>query len=201
MLVGTDGHDDISGAEGDDIIKGEGGSDILNGNGGDDQLFGGAGRDRLDGGAGNDRLDAGIDDDFDELKGGSGDDVLIVNGRHDVAYESYANAENGGEDFLIIGEGLAADLPNGADGFTFAFTENHGVDLPEESAGARRLVGNNIEHVQLEGRANHDIFADGYDNRLTGNDGDNRIDAGGGNDRVAGGGRQRRSQQRRSQRR
>lgn len=188
VLVGTDSHDAISGAEGDDVISGLGGSDILNGNGGDDQLFGGAGRDRLDGGAGADQLDGGDDDDLDLLKGGSGDDVIILHGQNDVALESYNSGGNGGEDLVIVRQSFADDLPAGADGFTFAFAENHGYDLPDGAAGARRLVGNNIEHIQLEGTANHDIVADSYDNRLTGNDGSNLIHAGDGDDNVVGGG-------------
>lgn len=188
ILTGTDGHDAISGAEGDDIISGLGGSDILNGNGGDDQLFGGAGRDRLDGGAGADQLDGGNDDDLDLLKGGSGDDVLILHGTNDIALESYNSGGTGGDDLLIVNHSLANDLPGGADGFTFAFAENHGYDLPDGTAGARRLVGNNIEHIQLKGSANHDIVADSYDNRLTGNDGNNIIHAGDGDDDVIGGG-------------
>lgn len=179
ILTGTDGHDAISGAEGNDIISGLGGSDILNGNGGDDQLFGGAGRDRLDGGA---------DDDLDVLKGGSGDDVIILHGTNDIALEAYNSGGTGGDDLLIIRQSFADDLPGGTDGFTFAFAENHGNDLPSGASGARRLVGNNIEHVRLEGTADHDIVADSYDNRLTGNDGNNLIHAGDGDDDVIGGG-------------
>ena len=188
LLTGTDGHDAISGAEGNDVIQGLGGSDILNGNGGDDQLFGGAGRDRLDGGAGADLLDGGNDDDLDLLKGGSGDDVIILHGQHDVALESYNSGGTGGDDLVIVRQSLADDLPVGADGFTFAFAENHGQDLPTGTTGARRLVGDNIENIRLEGTANHDIVADSFDNRLTGNDGSNIIYAGDGDDDVIGGG-------------
>lgn len=187
VLTGTDGHDAISGGEGDDLIEGLGGSDILNGNGGDDQLFGGAGQDRLDGGFGNDLLDGGDDGELDLLKGGGGDDVLIVNGRSDIALESYGDSHNGGDDLLLVRDSFANDLPEGADGFTFDYAENFGTDLPDGAAAARRLVGNNIEHVTLEGSANHDIVADSFDNRLTGNDGDNLIRAGGGDDILAGG--------------
>lgn len=186
ILIGTDGDDAISGGSGDDIIFGNGGRDLLNGNEGDDQLFGGAGEDDLKGGAGNDILDGGAD--YDNLLGGSGDDVLIVNGRHDVALD-YDGPVNSGEDRLVVQQGYADDLAaSGIDSATFFFSsENVGDRLPGGVASHAQQVAVGIEHLSLKGTADHDIVADSFGNRLTGNDGDNVIHAGAGDDKIVGG--------------
>ena len=186
VLIGTDGDDAISGGSGDDIIFGNGGRDLLNGNEGNDQLFGGAGEDNLKGGAGNDILDGGAD--YDNLLGGSGDDVLIINGRHDVALD-YDGPANSGEDRLVVQQGYADDLAaSGIDSATFFFSsENVGDRLPSGVASHAQQVAVGIEHLSLKGTADHDIVADSFSNRLTGNDGDNIIHAGAGDDKVVGG--------------
>ncbi|MEM9626532.1 MAG: calcium-binding protein [Pseudomonadota bacterium] len=187
VLVGTAGHDAISGAEGDDVISGLSGSDILNGNGGDDQLFGGTGRDRLNGGAGDDLLEGGPDDDLDLLQGGLGDDVIVIESHNDVALERDFGAYADDQDLVIVREGYADDLPNGEQSSTFVFADNLGLTLPDGASGYRQLLSNGIEHVRLEGSADHDIFADDLDNQLTGNAGANVIHSGGGNDELNGG--------------
>ena len=187
VLVGTESHDAISGAEGDDVISGLGGSDILNGNGGDDQLFGGAGQDRLDGGAGDDLLEGGDDNDLDLLQGGLGDDVIIIESHNDVALERDFGAYADDEDLVIVREGYADDLPHGEQSSTFVFADNLGSALPTGASGYRQLLSDGIEHVQLEGTADHDIFADDLNNRLAGNAGDNVIYSGAGNDQLSGG--------------
>lgn len=186
LLVGTDGHDAISGGEGDDIVRGLDGSDILNGNGGDDELFGGAGRDRLDGGAGADRLEGGDDNDLDLLQGGLGDDVIIIQSHNDVALERDFGAYADDQDLVIVREGYADDLPHGEQSSTFVFADNLGSSLPPGASGYRQLLSDGIEHVRLEGTADHDIFADDLDNQLTGNAGANVIFGGAGNDQLSG---------------
>ena len=109
VLEGTEGHDKIIGAGGDDIIFGRAGNDILNGNDGNDELHGGTGQDTLFGGAGNDFLEGGDDDDLDLLNGGIGDDVLVVDGRNDLARESLSNV---GDDLQIVRDGYALEKGN-----------------------------------------------------------------------------------------
>ena len=186
VLIGTDGDDAISGASGDDIIYGQGGRDVLNGNEGDDQLFGGTGSDRLYGGAGDDRLEGGDDDDLDLLRGGLGDDVIYVESHLDLALERDFGAYADDEDLMIVRGGYADDLPHGETTSTFVFADNLGASLPTGASGYRQLVSPGIEHVRLEGTADHDIFADAMDNKLTGNGGDNVIHGGAGNDELNG---------------
>lgn len=190
VLIGTDGHDELVGASGNDVLHGLGGSDVLLGNEGDDQLFGGTGRDRLDGGAGNDILDGGQDTDLDLLRGGLGDDVIYVDGLHDVPLERDFGAYANDNDLVVIRQGYADQLPNGHDSATFVFADNLGAPLPEGASGYRQLLSAGVENAGSEGTANHDFFADGRDNQLFGNDGDNVIHAGGGDDRAFGGGGQ-----------
>ena len=96
-LTGTDLKETIFGKKGDDTITGGGVDDIF-GDQGDDILDGGPGSDALDGGSGNDTVVGGYSDvmdgasgndkfDFSNItslpeyiKGGSGDDTLILAG-------------------------------------------------------------------------------------------------------------------------
>jgi CSLREA domain-containing protein len=73
-LVGTSGHDVLTGTGGADGILLGGGKDLANGLGGADGICGGGGKDRLRGGSGKDRLlgQAGRD----KLIGGGGVDLL-----------------------------------------------------------------------------------------------------------------------------
>ena len=65
-LIGSDGHDALSGSAAANWLYGGPGNDDLNGLGGLDWLYGEAGNDDLNGGAGDDRL-----------RGGSGNDDLF----------------------------------------------------------------------------------------------------------------------------
>ncbi|MGI9437535.1 MAG: calcium-binding protein [Geminicoccaceae bacterium] len=186
VLIGGDGDDLILGASGNDIIHGNGGSDVLLGHEGNDELHGGTGRDRLDGGAGNDFLEGGADDDLDILRGGSGDDTLVMNSVLDVPLERTTNAGQG-NDSLFVRESYAQSLPGGIDSSTFVFGDNFGEALPAGSSAYRQQLSNGIENLTLEGSADLDIFAAGNHNQLTGNAGDNLIHAGAGDDVVRGG--------------
>ena len=186
VLEGTEGHDNIIGASGDDVIFGRGGNDILNGNEGDDELHGGIGKDKLFGGSGNDFLEGGDDHDLDQLRGGIGDDVLVVNGVGDLALERFNEQ---GDDLQIVRDGYAEEKGTSAEGTTFVFAAN--IDarnpLPEGAAADIQSMATGIENLTFEGDVDYDAFADDYDNRLTGNNGDNLLHAGAGNDVLAGG--------------
>lgn len=184
VLQGTEGHDKIIGLAGDDVIFGKGGSDVLYGNEGNDELHGGAGRDTLFGGSGNDFLEGGDDDDLDLLNGGTGDDVLVVDGTGDLALESL-NSQ--GDDLQIVRDGYAEEKGTSAEGTTFVFADNVGKPLPVGAAQDTQSMSNGIENLTFEGSVDYDVFADDFDNRLTGNDGNNLIYAGGGDDILAGG--------------
>ena len=140
-------------------------------------------RDSLKGGAGDDILDGGTD--YDNLLGGAGDDILIINGRHDVALD-YDSSANSGSDTLVVQQGYADDIASsGIDRSTFFFSsENSGDALPGGVAAYAQQVAVGIEHISLEGTANHDMVADSGSNRLTGND---EVVGGGGQDDLRGG--------------
>lgn len=186
VLEGTEGHDRIIGASGDDVIFGKGGNDLLSGNEGDDELHGGAGKDKLFGGSGNDFLEGGDDHDLDLLKGGIGDDVLVVNGVGDLALERFNDP---GDDLQIVRDGYAEQKGTSVEGTTFVFADNIDAKkpLPEGAALDTQSMATGIENLAFEGDVDYDAFADDYDNRLTGNNGDNLLYAGAGNDVLAGG--------------
>ncbi|HYZ25284.1 MAG TPA: calcium-binding protein, partial [Geminicoccaceae bacterium] len=185
-LFGGPGNDQLLGGEGNDRAFGGTGDDLLLGGSGNDRLFGEEGRDRLDGGSGDDLLDGGPD--ADRMVGGSGDDLLIVDHLHDVALENGRGPDGGGDDVLEIGAGFADHLPDDVDSVTFVFSEGLGTALPSDAAAYRQQVGLDIEHLTLEGSADHDVIGDSSGNRLTGNAGDNLLHGGGGDDTLIGGG-------------
>lgn len=76
VLLGGEGADRLNGDGGDDTLSAGPGDDILIGATGDDTLLGGQGTDLLWGGKGNDYLqDLSID--WNELRGGMGDDTVV----------------------------------------------------------------------------------------------------------------------------
>ncbi len=76
---GGDGDDQIFGSFGDDLLLGQGDNDLLLGEQGADVLFGGDGDDELAGGDG--RIFGNfLDDGFDTIDGGAGDDILHFSG-------------------------------------------------------------------------------------------------------------------------
>ena len=185
LLLGGTGDDRLLGGTGDDQLLGGVGDDALLGGAGDDLLSGNAGIDRLDGGAGNDLLDGGSGN--DQLRGGTGDDVLVVDALHDVARENARGADGGGIDVLQVEDGFAAALPAGTDSATFVFSDNIGGDLPGGINAYRQQVSPDIEHMTLNGSADHDVVGDGLNNQLTGNAGDNALFGGAGDDLLDGG--------------
>ncbi|MBF0309281.1 MAG: hypothetical protein HQL56_07115 [Magnetococcales bacterium] len=120
-LTGSQKNDVLAGKAGNDTLDGQGGDDILDGgegndtlvdiHGGNDVLVGGAGNDILTdrgkggnglfGGEGNDTLSVGCaagDEADNTLDGGSGDDVISIDGTNDAYRYSanYVNAFHGG---------------------------------------------------------------------------------------------------------
>jgi Ca2+-binding RTX toxin-like protein len=194
LLDGGDGDDRLLGGPGDDTLLGGSGQDQLFGGSGDDRLLGGSdndrllgeeGRDWLDGGSGDDRVDGGQD--ADRMSGGSGDDLLVVDHLHDVALESGRGPDGGGEDILEIAGGFADHLPEGIDSATFVFSGELGATLPSAATSYRQQVGPEIEHLILNGSADHDVVGDSGGNRINGNSGDNALFGGRGDDVLNGG--------------
>jgi Ca2+-binding RTX toxin-like protein len=99
--------------------------------------------------------------------------------------EDRRSPDGGSSDTLVISAGF--DLPDGVDSATFVYSEHLGEALPTGAGDYRQQVGVGVEHLILEGDADHDALGDSSDNRLTGNAGDNLLYGDGGDDTLSGG--------------
>lgn len=133
--------DDISG---DDVILGLGGHDIIQGGTGADFVDGGLQADIVKGGAGNDELHTGLTtgtgraQEADELYGGSGDDLLVIDGTSLVsARHTYVGAVfsgGAGNDILaIVNQSAITDLTaanlNGIESIRYATISSYALYL------------------------------------------------------------------------
>ncbi|NKD86619.1 calcium-binding protein [Haematospirillum jordaniae] len=194
-LHGTEADDILTAGDGDDHLDGWGGNDTLNGGGGNDWLYGGAGNDILDGGDGRDRAvyydkevpvkvtlrgaeDAtvyvdGVAEDtlrnIEEIRGGSGNDVLI------------GDAENN-----TLSGWSGDDILDGGDGGDYLLGWA-GNDTIYGGGGDDGLHGHDGDD-RLYGGAGNDRL-DGFDGNdlLVGGDGDDHLDGWSGNDTLDGG--------------
>ncbi len=82
-IDGGAGDDLVRGGEGDDLVDGGSGDDLVRGNDGNDYVSGFTGNDILEGGGGSDFIYA-ADGEFDQVSGGPGHDVCIVDEQDDV---------------------------------------------------------------------------------------------------------------------
>ncbi|NKD78125.1 calcium-binding protein [Haematospirillum sp. H1815] len=194
-LHGTEADDILTAGDGDDHLDGWGGNDILNGGGGNDWLYGGAGNDILDGGDGRDRAvyydkrvpvkvtlrgaeDAtvyvdGVAEDtlrnIEEIRGGSGNDVLIGDAKNNTlsgwSGDDILDGGDGG-DYLLGWAGNDTIYGGGGD------DDLHGHD------GDDRLYGG-AGNDRLDGFDGNDL--------LVGGDGDDHLDGWSGNDTLDGG--------------
>ena len=226
VLIGGDGNDTINGGDNDDVIAGGAGADIMSGGGGIDTLD--YSSDTSSGvtisllgndpgnGIGGDAQDDDIDNTFENINGGSGNDNLT--GRND----SVANVINGnaGDDTLNGDEGV--DTLNGGDGNDTLYGGNDedtlsggdNDDIVNGGAGADDLDGGlGIDMLSYVGQTsavtvdlkNNDVdaaagdaFGDdivGFENVHGGSAGDlligdgtaNHIEGGDGDDTIRGG--------------
>lgn len=188
LLIGTHGHDDLTGGTGNDVLIGDNGVGFTY-NGGNDNLNGGAGDDILHGGAGNDRLD-----------GGEGVDKAIFSGSvldYNYLHQSGGNTE-------------VRDLVGGRDGNdfvknteTFAFADGEFAFLRGHNAGDNLTAGN-VDTLlvgftgddTLNGGGGDDVLLgdngvgftyQGGNDVLNGGEGDDLLHGGAGNDSLNGG--------------
>ena len=128
LLVGTLEEDFLVGAGGNDELHGGNKEDGLHGGDGDDKLFGGDGDDNLIGGDGNDWLDGGSG--IDTVLGGAGNDTIVFD-----AEDDFSNVDGGaGIDILRIngGELPTIDLAaHGLEGADYVITDNGDADWSE----------------------------------------------------------------------
>lgn len=146
-------------AEGDTLsgienLRGGGVNDHLYGNSGDNDIFGMGGDDVLAGRDGPDFLD-----------GDDGDDILNGGGGADIMQGGF------GDDIYLVDD--LADLA--------VEESNQGNDTVKSSVSFS-ISGKPIENVLLVGSSDSNATGNGYDNRLTGNDGFNILKGGAGDD-------------------
>jgi Ca2+-binding RTX toxin-like protein len=156
LITGNSANNNLSGADGNDTLNGEGGNDSLNG---------GAGVDVLNGGAGNDTLEApaaGLDD----LFGGIGDDVYIVNTTGDNLVEGL----NQGTDLVRSSVTYILD----------ANVEN----LLLTGAGAVNGTGNALNNQITGNSASNNLSGLGGNDTLSGKGGSDILTGGLGSDRF-----------------
>ena len=176
-----------------DILKGGSGNDTIVGNKGDDLKFGGEG---------NDRLIWNDGDGSDTMRGGSGYDVVEVNGSIDDGdnFELKADGDEavfkrvnlgpftlniddvermeinggGGDDTLTVEDVSTTNLKK------VVFNGGDGNDILEASQAGVKIIAS--------GGAGHDVLVSGDENdRLKGNNGNDLLSGGNGDDTLLGG--------------
>ncbi|MEM7591867.1 MAG: calcium-binding protein [Cyanobacteria bacterium P01_A01_bin.83] len=155
-LKGTVDDDNLDGGAGNDVIYALAGDDILTGGDGNDRLHGQSGKDVINGGAGHDTLFGGGD--IDILNGGDDNDYL--NGRN--GFDRLNGGD--GDDYLEDSDGITIFTGgNGAD--TFVFDNDGSVDWVRDFKIDVDLIGLaeglTFERLEITGKANSNIFANG----------------------------------------
>lgn len=114
-IVGTNGHDRITGTAFTDQVLGGSGNDLIRGGTGNDRLDGGSGHDRLEGGSGNDRLSGETGNDV--LVGGDGNDALSGGSDNDALHGERGNDNlSGGPGNDTFWGGPGSDTLSGGSG-------------------------------------------------------------------------------------
>lgn len=166
-IFGAEHNDLLDGGAGHDRLEGGGAHDILRGWTGNDTLLGGTGADTLYGDTGNDHLNG--ESAFDELSGGGGHDHLIGGTGADTLYG------NSGNDTMYGNTGV--DLLYGDDGDDW-MSPGNGADEAHGGAG----------HDFIIGRTGWDtLYGNSGDDSLYGSDGRDRLFGGDGEDFLSGG--------------
>ena len=212
-LVGQLGNDTLEGAGGNDVLIGGVGDDVLKGGAGDDYIEGGSGADRMDGGSGVDTLSyrhdtTGVVVDlggsasggeaqgdtitgFENVIGGSGDDVLTGTSYNNVL------EGGGGADRLNGGGGFdTADYSSSKEAVTVDLINGYGAGGDAEGdtyVGIESIIGSEFDDHLIGPGANA-----GWESSLSGLGGDDVLvgtekfgdilDGGVGNDTLKGGG-------------
>jgi len=156
-LLGLGGNDTIYGGSGNDRLYGDDGADRLYGDNGADRIYGGAGHDVLYGGEGDDFLDGGIGN--DTLDGGAGRDTMQGGKGNDTYHVTKGDT----------------------------IVEHAGQGIDTVVSNISWSLSDNVENLNLTGKAALTGKGNQHDNNITGNDGDNTLSGLTGNDTLYGG--------------
>ena len=173
-IIGTHGHDFLTGTEDADTLRGWTGDDYLSSGGGADVLVGGDGDDYLWAGDGNDALFGGRDDDV--LVGGAGAD-LLDGGPGDDDTAAYWDSQAG------VTVDLRTGTPSGgtANGDTLT-----GIESVWGSPNNDHITGNGDNNWLSGGEGNDTLDGKFGDDYLWGGEGSDRLWGSTGNDRLHG---------------
>lgn len=169
-LEGHGGNDTLQGASGIDSIYGGIGDDELAGFANGDFLHGEANSDTLFGGAGNDTMLGGFDASYNELWGGTGDDVLWGGLGKD-----YLDGGADNDRYLADRFDTIVELANG--GYDIINSDDI-TSLPDNVESLERSNPTGTESVNLTGNA--------LSNQITGNAGNNVLNGLAGDDTLNG---------------
>ena len=208
LLWGDGNANRLEGGGGSDQIWGGAGDDVLEGGSGHDWLYGSAGADRMAGGDGTDVLSyqysvAGVTINLQDGTSTGGDaqgdvitgienligsdhgDILTGDNRPNTIHGLDGDDElrgNGGHDVLQGGAG-ADRLDGGAGVDLLSYWQSDAgvtVNLASNTASGGHAAGDTIAGFE-------NIEGSGYEDVLTGDDGDNRLEGGAGADQLDGG--------------
>ncbi|MEC7763125.1 MAG: calcium-binding protein [Pseudomonadota bacterium] len=213
---------DIGDTDGDDTVTGGAGSEMIALSTGNDEVHAGGGDDRVDGGAGHktvylddgddtfDDKDASTAQDGDVVRGGAGDDTLLMGlGDDDVDGGTGRDLiRSGGGNDRVTGGAGSDEAWLGAGNDVYLDGDDEGADHNDivygEEGDDEITTGNGDDQIdggegddRLGGRAGNDIIFGGSgvdfiwgatgDDQLRGDDGDDEIFGGSGQDHMLGG--------------
>jgi len=142
------------------VLSGGDGNDKLTGSNGDDILTGGAGSDTIDGGAGDDIITIDKDDNLSNIKGGTGFDVLVIEGGGDVSFTldtlgvEVVNGNQGNNNLKAIG---TQNVIISGDAGNDTITGSQGSDRLEGNTGNDEINGGSGDDI-IDGGENDDIL-------------------------------------------
>lgn len=186
QLRGFGGDDVLTGAAGNDQLEGAAGNDQLSGGDRDDSLRGGAGDDVQDGGTGNDTFgDGDADPGADDVRGGPGDDRLLLTDHAPgvaILLDDAANDGNPGE-----GDNYRTDLERvHATSGNDTYVGTAGNDVFNGGSGDDVARGGDGDDELWGDSGGDQLFGDGGGDKLYGAEGDDRVEGGPGLDSLFG---------------
>jgi Ca2+-binding RTX toxin-like protein len=170
-VIGSNFRDQIVGSSADEMLIGGGGNDVIFASGGTDTASGGVGDDVF--------FDMGGIGHFD---GGDGDDILAYLA---VPVELIIDPET--FDYVIVGEGITADLADPSRNTGFAAGDTYaGIETLIGSYADDELAGNEQDNTLRGSLGNDVIWGRGGNDLLEGDVGDDRLIGGAGADVLFG---------------
>lgn len=169
LITGSDEDNTLWGLGGNDTIYGGIGNDTLTGDEDSDVLYGGVDSDTLYGGSGIDRLDGGIGADF--MAGGTGNDTYVIDNIGDVVLEYASEGTDTVEATISYTLGdyvenltlLTGGLTGRGNDYTNRMTGSDGNDTLEGMEGNDSLYGGTGDD-RLDGGAGNDLMVGGAGN-------------------------------------